>query len=40
MQKLTWKGQVRAGTEAARQVLDILKENLAETAAPSGQPYR
>ncbi len=40
MQKLTWKGQMRAGTEAARQVLDILKENLAETAAPSGQPYR
>jgi hypothetical protein len=28
MQKLTWKGQVRLGTAAARQVLDILKENL------------
>jgi Capsular polysaccharide synthesis protein len=39
MQKLTWKGQVRAGTEAARQVLDMLKENLqAETGASPGQP--
>lgn len=41
MQKLTWKGQVRAGTEAARQVLDMLKENLqAETGVSPGRADR
>jgi hypothetical protein len=28
MQKLTWKGQVRAGTQAAQQVTGILRDNL------------